>query len=81
MALHTVDQQPVAVAPPVVAEAPPVPVEAPPAAVAETEFPPAPAVVKHGLNLLPLLFGLAALAGASSSNGGSPSLPPVGACP
>jgi hypothetical protein len=81
MALHTVDQQPVAVAPPVVAEASPVPVEAPPAAVAGTEFPPVAAVAKHGINLLPLLFGLAALAGASSANGGSPNLPPVGACP
>lgn len=88
LALHTVDQQPAAVAPPVVAEAPtapveapPAPVVAPPAAVAETEFPPVAAVAKHGINLLPLLFGLAALAGASSSNGGGPALPPVAACP
>jgi hypothetical protein len=82
MALQTVEPPPVAVAPPVVVEAPPpAPVDTPPAAVAESEFPPAPVVAKHGLNLLPLLFGLAAIAGASSSNGGSPNLPPVGACP
>lgn len=84
LASAAVDHQPVA--PPVVADVPAAPAEAPPApapVVAESEFPPAPAaaVAKHGINLLPLLFGLAALAGVSSSNGGSPALPPVGACP
>lgn len=88
LALHATDQQP-AVAPlpvtpavPAEAPAPPVPVAPAPVAVAETEFPPVPAVAKHGLNLLPLLFGLAALAGgASGSNGGPVSLPPINACP
>jgi hypothetical protein len=53
-----------------------------PAAVAETEFSPAPAAVKRGINFLPLLFGLAALVGATSGgSGGGASLPPIDACP
>ena len=65
---------------PVVVEPPPAPVVAPtPVAVAESEFPPAPAAAKHGVPLFPLLFGLAAFFG-----GGTPSsdgTAPIYACP
>jgi hypothetical protein len=53
-----------------------------PAAGAESEFPPVPAAVKGRLNFLPLLFGLAALVGATSGGGSNGvTLPPLNACP
>jgi hypothetical protein len=79
-AVPVADVPPVPVAPVAVAVIPPAPA---PAAVAEAEFPPAPAAVKGRFNVLPLLFGLAALVGATSgggnNNGGN--LPPLAACP
>jgi hypothetical protein len=83
LALHAVDQPPaVALAPPVPGVAPAAPAAPVPAAIAETKFPPAPAAVKRGINFLPLLFGLAALVGATSGgSGGGASLPPIDACP
>jgi hypothetical protein len=76
----TVVQAPEAVvaAAPVVAPPDDTPTAAP-VAVAQTEFPPAPAPARHNaLFLAPLLFGLAALSGGSGS--GPIVAPPVG-CP